>query len=386
MKKVLILELRSVCYQSYFYFAKQLGTQLKKFGCAVTFFRTSETPFEQLEQFCDSSFDAVFDFNSKLPQAKMEDDSYFLDHINAPFFDIILDHPLYHHESLKQTLSNFHVLCLDYNHQKYVKENYPHIQSVHQIFLSGEESIPVIPMHKRPIEILFTGTYTSSNEVIDAIHHIPSFFQKDIKNIIDMMLADPALTIENAAKKLISQTDSLLSENFPLHVSSYFLADTYLRSYYREELIKTIANSGLPLTVYGSDWEKFPLSSIKHPECITFHAAVPFSDTFALMGQSKITLNLMPLFQCGFHDRIASAMLNHSVCVTDETAFLKQHYTNKKELLFFNLKDFSLLPDLLADVLSNQAKAEQIAANGYAYAKKHTSWKQIGQTILTLIS
>lgn len=385
MKKILILESRSVCYQSYWYFAEQLEKQFNKLRCEVTLFRTTETSFEQLEQFCGTSFDAVFEFNSILPRAKMEDDSYFLDHIDAPFFDIILDHPLYHHDSLKQTLSNFHVLCLDSNHQTYIEENYPHIQSVHRIFLSGEESLPATPMKDRPIEILFTGTYTPANEVFDAISLVPSFLQRDIKNIIDMMLADSTLTIETAAQKLIPHSDSLLAENFPLHVSSYFLADTYLRAYYRETLIKTIANANLPLTVYGSDWGKFPLSSLKHTTNVTFHDAIPFSDTFAQMGQAKITLNLMPLFQCGLHDRIPSAMLNHSLCVTDQTAFLNECYTNEKELVFFDLNNLTVLPDLLTDLLSNTQKAEKIAENGYKYAKKHTSWEQIGKSIFSLV-
>ena len=386
MKKILILELKSVCYQSYQYFAEKLGAELEKQSCKVTFFRTAETPFEQLEQFCDASFDAVFDFNSDLPRAQMEDDSYFLDHIDAPFFDIILDHPLYHHESLKQKLSNFHVLCLDQNHRKYIENNYPHIKSVHQIFLCGEESVPCIPLKKRPIDILFTGTYTPANEVLDAIELTPSFLRKDITDLINMMSNHPTLTLESAVKQLIPDTDSLISENFPLHVSSYFLVDTYLRAHEREELIKTLIDANLPLTICGAGWDKFSLFSEKQASKITFLPEVSFQDTFTLMGQAKITLNLMPLFQHGIHDRIPSSMLNHSVCVTDKTPFLEEHYTHEKELVFYNINHLSLLPELLTELLLNEAKAEQISECGYQYAKKHTNWHKIGELIVSLLS
>ncbi|MEE1250965.1 MAG: glycosyltransferase [Lachnospiraceae bacterium] len=385
MKKILILELKSVCYQSYQYFAEKLGTELEKQGCNVTFFRTAETPFEQLEQFCGTSFDAVFEFNSDLPRAQMEDDSYFLDHIDAPFFDIILDHPLYHHESLKQKLSNFHVLCLDQNHKKYIEENYPHIKSVHQIFLSGEESTSYIPLKKRPIDILFTGTYTPANEVWDAVHLAPAFLRKNITDLIDMMLSDSTLTLESAVRKLIPDTDSLIFENFPLHISSFFLVDTYLRAYYREELIKTIVHANLPLTICGANWDKFSLFSAGKDQNITFLPSVSFKDTFALMGQAKITLNLMPLFKQGLHDRIPSSMLNHSVCVTDKTSYLEEHYTHEKELAFYDITNLSTLPGLLTDLLSNSAKAEQISECGYQYAKKYTSWSKIGEMIFSLL-
>lgn len=382
MKKILICELKSVCYNSYLYFADKLGEQLKRNGWEVFYFRASEEPLEALERFVETSFDAVLEFNSDLPKIKMDDGSYFLDHIHAPFYDVILDHPLYHHDMLKQNLSDFHVICLDENHREYILENYPHIQSADVVAMTGEEAPFILPMKNRSIEVLFCGTYTSPSDVWDAIENCPPFLSSDIKSLIEIMLADSSLPLEQAVKKLIPETDSLIAENFPLHMQAYFLADTYLRAYLREKLIRTLTDAGIPLTVYGSEWEKMPGIDAK---CLSLHADVPFSDTFRLMANARITLNIMPLFKRGSHDRIPAAMLNKSVSVTDKSHMLERQYTDKKELLFYNRDKMELLPELLFTLLSDVPRLEAIAEAGYEHAKKNATWEVLGQRFAEIL-
>ena len=100
----LIFEMKTVCYNSYLYFGDSLGEALKAKGHTVTYFKVDEDNLDDLEQYVGKHFDALIDFNSDLPRALMDDDSYFLDHVDAPFFDVIFDHPLYHHDSLKNKL------------------------------------------------------------------------------------------------------------------------------------------------------------------------------------------------------------------------------------------------------------------------------------------
>ena len=204
MKKILICALKSVCYNSYLYFEDRLGSELEKLGCEVTYFRASEEPIEHLERYVGASFDAVLEFNSDLPKIKMDDGSYFLDHIQAPFYDVLLDHPLYHHDMLKQQLMDFHVICLDINHRDYILKNYPHIKSVDVVSMTGESAAICPPMAERSTDVLFLGTYTSPAEVYDAIEHCPPFLAADIKKLIDRMLLDPRLTLEDAVTYLFS--------------------------------------------------------------------------------------------------------------------------------------------------------------------------------------
>lgn len=382
MKKILICALKSVCYNSYLYFEDRLGSELEKLGCEVTYFRASEEPIEHLERYAGASFDAVLEFNSDLPKIKMDDGSYFLDHIQAPFYDVLLDHPLYHHDMLKQQLMDFHVICLDINHRDYILKNYPHIKSVDVVSITGESAAICPPMAERSTDVLFLGTYTSPAEVYDAIEHCPPFLAADIKKLIDRMLLDPRITLEDAVTGLIPETDSLIAENFPLHMQAYFLADTYIRAFLREKLIRTLSDAGVPLSVYGGDWEKMPPLSGGN---VSFHAGVPYADTFSLMADAKITLNIMPLFKNGSHDRIPSAMLNKSVAVTDRSDMLTRLYQDGTDLVFYDTDHMELLPQQIFSLLSDEQRLSSIAEAGYKNAKKNATWETTGQRFFDIL-
>ena len=94
MKHFLIFSIKPVCYNSYLYFADSLAKALRDCGAEIEFFSSAKEPLESMERLANQTFDAIFDFNSELPRVKMDDGSYFLDQIHAPFYDIILDHPL----------------------------------------------------------------------------------------------------------------------------------------------------------------------------------------------------------------------------------------------------------------------------------------------------
>jgi len=378
MKNILFFKLKSVCYNSYSYFIDSIALQFQKKDCMLYFFDIEKEPLENLERLLECSFDAIIDFNSDLPKLKMDDDTYFLDHINAPFYDIILDHPLYHHDMLKQTLRNFHVICLDYNHKAYISTYYPHIRSVHVLFMTGETHTPVIPYKKRSTELLFTGTYTPSKEVFTAISNTPPFLAADTRNIIDLLLKDSSLTIEGAAKKLAPDTTSLIFENFPLHLQAYFLADTYVRSYQREEVLSFLLKGKFPLTICGHGWEG---ASFYNSPYLTVKKSIPFFDTFALMADSKMVLNLMPNFKNGTHDRIFSAMLNHCVTITDESVCLKEQFIHEKDIVFYNLNDLSSLAKSITTLQSDLTAAASIAEHGYQKASHFRTWSNFADLL-----
>lgn len=384
MKKILIFQLKKVCYDSYTYFSSQIGSFLEKNGYDVTYFQLGrDGSLADIEQFAGQSFDAVLEFNSDLPKIRMEDGSYFLSQIDAPFIDFILDHPLYHHDSLKQDIGSFYVCCLDANHRDYILENYPHISDVFVLPVTGSETAEAVPYDKREIPLLFSGTYTSPAEVWEAIKDCPGFIGADIRRLIEMMLADSSLTLEHAVHMLAEESDSLIEANFPLHMQAYFLADTYLRAYTRDQVIRTLLSHHIPLTIYGGEWEKLT-SSLSAPEAasLTLHPGVPFTDSFTLMAHAKITLNVMPLFKAGAHDRIFSAQLNHCVCLTDPSTYLLDCYTDRKDIVFYDLMQPDSLLSAIDFLFHNETAATQIATCGYQNAHANHSWENYGQQLL----
>ena len=383
MKHFLIFAFKPVCYNSYFYFAKALAKALTKLGASAELFSAGQNTEEALETLIGKSYDAVFDFNSDLPRLTMDDGSYFLDHIHAPFYDIILDHPLYHHDTLKQKISDFHVLCLDENHKSYIKEQYPHISSVHLFLMTGEDISESEDYPRKDIEVLFSGTYTDYRQVEDSINTCPAFLGDLTRKLIALMLDNTSLTQEEALRILLPSLEEseIIEETFSLHMQACFLCDTYLRAWKRETLLMQLARQNVPLTLCGNGWRKSPLSDFTQIRIID---DISFWETFALFRKTKISLNLLPEFKCGAHDRIYSAMLNHSLCLTDATPLLKQQFENGKELLFYDFKDRNSLSEQIFQLLTSPNRLAELSQNGYFKAKKDHSWQARAVRLLDL--
>lgn len=390
-KKILILQLQGACYNSYTYFSGRIAHELRRLGHHVSVFSTAEKPLEELARFAGQSFDAVVDCNSAAPRITTDENGYFLDTIDAPFFNLLLDHPLYHHDSLKCTLKNYHVRCLDENHAAYVKKYYPHIQSTglwtatgssadefsHAADVRTDESSPgahPAAIRDRGIPALFCATYTDPEDVQGAIRALPEFIQEDLNRLIDALLSDPKLTIEGAVTMLGDSLNVYLPEAMPLFVQSCFLADTYVRAHRRRAFVNAAARAGLPVWLVGADWDKLPLPADSH---VSIRGSVPYTETFALMADSRLTLNLMPEFKAGFHDRIFSAMLNGSVAVTDPSMRLLREFTDGRELLFYDVLHMDAGCERLREVLEKPRMLQQIADAGLTAANEWFTWKTL---------
>ena len=113
--KVLIFQSKRLSYDSSWCFAEMLCRSMKRQGISVRPFLLSEDiagQEEELRALTREHFDGIFDINSRLPNV-MLDDRYYLDYFDAPFFHMIIDHPMHLHYSLQIPLRNYYVLCLD---------------------------------------------------------------------------------------------------------------------------------------------------------------------------------------------------------------------------------------------------------------------------------
>lgn len=400
-KNILILQLQGACYNSYTYFSDHIAARLRHLGYHVSIFSTAGEPLEALERFAGQSFDAVIDCNSAAPRITTDENGYFLDTIDAPFFNLLLDHPLYHHDSLKCTLKNYHVRCLDENHVAYVKKYYPHIQSTGLWTATGSPADDrscapsadnrtctpdapsgsglgthpsPAPIKDRGIPVLFCATYTDPEDVQGAIRALPEFIQEDLHQLINALLSDPKLTIEGAVTMLGDSLNVYLPEAMPLFVQGCFLADTYVRAHRRRALATAAARAGLPLHLIGADWDKLPLPTDSR---VSIHGGVPYTKTFALMSDSRLTLNLMPEFKSGFHDRIFSAMLNGSVAVTDPSTRLLREFADGRELLFYDIMHMDEGCERMRRALEKPHILQQIADAGLTAANERFTWEAL---------
>lgn len=383
--KFLIFEMKTVCYNSYLYFGDSIGQALSSLGHDVEYFKVDENSLDDLEQYIGKKYDALIDFNSDLPKALMDDDSYFLDHVDAPFFDIILDHPLYHHDSLKHKLKNFHIICLDENHKKYIQKYYSHIKSVTVSPMTGElafgkDRINWDNFENRKYDILFSGTYTAPKRLETAINKLPIPVADTVYELIEMLKADSSLTIEEAVDTL-SETEiyDYINLDKPLHTQTFYLADSYVRCLNRKKLVEALDNCEHELHLFGALWEELPL---KHA---TIHRELPFNLTFTVFTKAKISVNIMPNFKAGSHDRVFSSQLNGAASLTDPTTLLRNEYKHNDNILFFDLNNIDEATFIVDESLKDLDKLKKIAQAGYEIASKNHTWAEIAKKLLSAL-
>lgn len=371
-KRLLLFKIKTFCYNSPFYFVDETARCFRKMGWTVDVFDTATQPLTDLDLYTGQHYDAILDFNSQLPKVDTTEDEYYLDTIDAPFYNYILDHPLYHHDMLKHELRNFHVVCLDYNHAEYIKQWYPHIQSVHVLPLAGSAyggEIP--PIASRPMPLLFTGTYTSPEHILDLVRDYGGQLQTEMFSLIERLRNKPHLTMEEAYADLLhAQGFEHLPDFFSRRMHLYFLVSTYITGYFREQVVLSLAKKKVPMTLIGHGWDK--AKSIAPYTQLTIRPPVDFGQTFASMAQAKMVLNVMPWFKQGMHDRIYSTMANGAVSLSDESGYFTDRYLSGRDLLIYSLEDLDSMADTVLEYLENPQKLQEIATQGQKIAVDHT--------------
>ena len=375
MKEILFFKTKDLCYESNSTFITEMAKSLKKLGVKVDLCEVmdEEHAVEELEKYVGKHYDACIDFNAVTPRAVFDDGPPFLDTIDAPFFNYIVDHPFYHHPILKLPLKDYHVLCLDENHVKYIQRYYPHIKSAHFLPLGAMRGIVDVPYEQKKTDLLFTGTYYKTGDIyINEIRKQPEQEQKDMKAIIDIMLSDPALNMEQCLKKVLDDTGrELTDQQFMTTMNRYYNAEFYVRSYHRNALIGTILEAGIPLTVLGNGWDEYETSYRRY---LTVREPVGYSLSLEMILHAKMLLNILPNFKGGIHDRVLSAMINRSISVTDTSTYLKREFTDGRDLIFYELNHMDALPGRITEILENPDLGNQISEQGYQKAANGFTW------------
>ncbi|MBQ4463970.1 MAG: glycosyltransferase family 1 protein, partial [Eubacterium sp.] len=232
----------------------------------------------------------------------------------------------------------------------------------------------------RPIDIMFAGNYNPPEKQDELLKRNGPEYEKFYHDLIDDLIAHPEMEMTYAIEKHIRDggfedeiTEESLKEVFPYMI----VIDLYVRHYFRGEVVRILADAGIPIHLYGSGWEKLKTS---HPEHVISHGNVDSLTCLKAARESKLSINVMPWFRHGAHDRVFNSMLNGSVCITDPSTYLQQEFTDGEDILFYSLNRYSKpnideLPDLVTGILSDKSHWESIQLSAYkkSYAKHRWS-------------
>ena len=392
------------------FFSDRLAEEYVKLGYEVRLVRIHEPFFgtEKIIDFIRGQETVMITFNFHgiqreaifhTPEGELLWDKYDVSCIN-----IIVDHPFYYYEELQYLPKRYLQICIDEDHTDYMKEFYPEIAlgetmplagcdyrdsfsggrvlSLREDVIDPSKDIPNVypktlmrqPIANRSTDIVFAGCYTSPDFFLPYMKRNGEEYDAFYHGILDDLMAAPDQCIHTVyLRHLNRELPELTKENLKNVMNKMIFLDLWIRFTFRGKTIQTLLDAGIPVHCIGAGWETLPC---KNKQLLT---QTEYSDTAVCLNaaaEAKISLNVMPWFKRGAHDRIYSAMLNGAVSVTDKSQYLTAHYRDGELLRYYDLKELDKLPTTVTDLLSHPETMQQIADNAYAYAKEHLAWKQ----------
>jgi hypothetical protein len=383
MKKVLVFSSREICYFSGNFFAHQLAAAFEEIGCQTDFCEfTKEDDLDAcLMPYVGQEYAAIIDFNSMLPQLVLEDDTPYLDCLSGPFFNYVLDHPLFHYNMLNGKAQNIHALVLDDAQRDYVAEYYPKVKSVHTLPLGATKALYEGEKNAE-CRIFFPGTYDKPEAVYEIIEASPDPLKDIMKLLAERRIAEPLAPMEQLFRQILWEKGmELTKDKFALFMNAMYAVDAYVRDYFRKKVLDELLDAELPVTIMGSGWEKYDHRNV---HCLKREKEVPFALSFEKIAKEHILLNVSPIFNRGMHDRIPAGMANHTVVLTDSNPYLQEHFTDGKEICMYSLTAQGDVVDKAAKLLESEERRVQIAKSAYSHFEENDTWHCRAKEILRI--
>lgn len=322
-------------------------------------------------------------FNNLGYNLELPDGSNVWETYQIPYINILMDHPFHYEKPLQNAPKTAIVLCTDRNHVKYVRRFYPNIRQVDFLPHAGVElGSRHKPLADRGIDVLYAGAlpiYTVGKMVPD-LSSIPEVDGVVMaQEVLEELVRRPERTTEEVIEEYLRMKRKDISEKRVQEiVKEMRFLDSYATSFFREQAVRVLVESGIRVTVYGTGWDQCEWSDNPY---LDYRGKVLAPEILPLMNDSKIVLNTMTWFKAGAHDRIFNGMLAGAAVVTDDSTYLRREFADGKELVMFSLREISTLPDRVFGLFGHMGKTQEMADRGYRVAKERHTWKSRAEYI-----
>ncbi|MCR4896853.1 MAG: glycosyltransferase [Lachnospiraceae bacterium] len=324
---------------------------------------------------------------------------------------ICVDSPIYYVPHLLSGVRGLHPVCIDRNHAAFLERFFPaygkalYLPSAGNLLpsvsrrISGETVFPGLhaaeggrekwfeladfpsfeEWTRREIPVIFTGNYVPQEKLRKGIRHLAPEYVAFLEECIRDFELDPDLPMEEGLLRRIDETfyepgEAHDREEDLKALYSLSYVDLSVRTLYRGRLIRTLAEAGIPMFLTGKDWELLPCG---RPENLrsTGHE-ITSAECLKWLQKSRISLNLMPWFKKGVHDRIFQSQLCGCAVLTDPTEELLADYADGGNIALYGIADMQSAVKACAVMLEDTDGTYRMAKAGYVTAAAHHTWAQ----------
>jgi glycosyltransferase involved in cell wall biosynthesis len=364
------------------HFIDELAFQLSEMKYRVHIEDVSALNAERMFEYCSSGSTVAICYDGFCAL-----DRELCDRLGIILVNLFMDHPMSFVDSMTNPPERYIQLMPDENHVTFAKRFYgiehayfcPHMASMNVEFDCGLEP------YEKEFDVFFPAGYRSPNSIYQDINERFNGTQTNLLalNILEYLLENTSETIEAATQKCASdlkmEMDDALTASFLSHAK---LLDHFVRMYHREKTVVNIVAAGIPIALTGESWRR--LGSADRAN-VTILPNLKFTEVFSFMEHAKITLNVMPWFKRGTHDRIFNALLHNSCPLTDTSGWLVEHMLSDEECFYYSLDKMEELPEKIEQILKNPDKQKELIEAGRKKVLSNYTSRQITEKILEMV-
>lgn len=374
------------------YFSLQIAEAMRALGHETFIFDLSRprVSAEKFFRFFEKGNTALINFNFHGMSGEEyfldEDDTMMWDALDIPAYNIVVDHPMYYHHFLEKVPRRYCHISIDRNHIAYMKRFFPEIANGPFLPLAGTKLYPNkenVPIAYRKFDVTMVGNYCRPSTFDKYITRIDDEYTAFYHGMIDDLLANPQKTVEEVAEAhLKEELSEVPEEEFKKAMAALTFIDLYVRYTFRGRAVQELVDAGIRVHVFGDGWE---LLDCAHPENLKIMNSLDSEGCLKKLCQTKLSLNVMPWFKDGAHDRIFNTMLNGAVCLTDSSLYLDEILHDKEDCAIYSLSQMEKLPEIAASLLTDPDLMQRIADGGDQLAQAGHTWAHRAKVLHELI-
>lgn len=315
-----------------------------------------------------------------------ENEKYIWDDFGVYCVNIVVDHPFYYHRFFERLPKRYFHISIDANHERYMESYFPYIRRGPFLALAGTSLTwrgDYKPIAARRMDIVFTGNYVAPNKFDVYIDRAGEEYALFYRGILDELKLHPERLLEQVAREhILREIPEATDEEIRQTLGNMLFLDMAIRFFFRGEAVRLLAEAGLKVHLFGSGWEEL---GCQRKENIIIGGSLDSVGCLEKLADAKISLNVMPWFKAGSHDRIFNSMLNGAVCLTDSSDYLAQYLKAGENAAVFSLERLDELPDLAKALLADEKKMQQIADAGFQMALEGHTWKHRAMEVIRFL-
>lgn len=335
-----------------------------------------------LTKYIGKHFKAIIGVQTTFFSIMMQDGITNLhDLIIGPKLNIILDHPAWLKNEINHGPKDYYLLLHDRNYISFATQHFPNVTGCMHFSPAGLlPTTQAIPMAFREYDITFIGSYRDYRKRLAVIRSYDRIHRHVAAHYLKLMHRNPDYPAEKALMETMKHYGIPMNSESFLQLF-YDMRQVYfcILLYYREKVIQTLLDAGIPVHVFSDSWKNAPF--INHP-CLTCHPDIDAGLSLRVMQNSKLSLNIMSWHKDGLTERIFNGMLCESVVLSDRTTALEEEFVPNEDLVLFSLAELSQLPDTVKSLLADNDRLRQIASSGNQKALNKHTWLERARQIL----